>query len=247
MPIDLKIKQIKFPSFPKGIGQRGALEEFKKQLPDILKKINEDLLLIVDNGLKAPELTDPIKEILDPLKDFFQKVQDLPDSEIKTLLQQQVRIFILILNNRLEHITAKEQKESFTTLLTKINMTIGVVPELNEKIELPSSTYLPQKFSESKGKWEKMVYKSPGRDSKSEPVDFFIRKEDNVQISSVRRQLIAIDANPKNKNEALSYAHADFYEVGDLQADHIQPSDQIIQRQQEMLQAMSIDPIFCHS
>lgn len=56
--------------------------------------------------------------------------------------------------------------------------------------------------------------------------------------------MINTDGDPKNPGEAFSYADGDFYDTGNLHADHLQPADSILFRQLEMIMAMNIDQLF---
>lgn len=205
MPIELNIKKIHFPDVPNGIGKDRVVRELMGLLPSIFDKINEDLLLIVEKGLTPDVFANPSEELFKPLDGFFNRVQNLPNSKIKSELQKHIRIFVLVLRNRLEQVS-KEIKADLEMALNTISGAIGIVPSLNDTVTLPPENYLPKQFKKSKEQWEKILYISPSRQSKENPVDFFTRGDEEGQISSVRRYLIFIDKNPHLHNSMLRTA-----------------------------------------
>lgn len=246
MPKPLRIDQISrsFPKFIPGIGQNRLLRELADSLESKwINEINEDLIAIVEPDLTEKTFSNLVVSVLKPLRRFFEYVKQLPTSNVKLDLEKYVRFYALVIGNRLKSLNLDDQ-ERVQELLNDILQEMGVVPRLNKTIRLPDGRHLPAKLNETKHKWSKIVYKTPSRYSKEEPVYFFEKHDEEGTISSARRHLIALEKHTKVKGEALSFADADFYMLGDLQADHLQPSDNIIARQKECVQAMNIDPIF---
>lgn len=125
-----------------------------------------------------------------------------------------------------------------------LNLTTIDIPELNQDTPLPLPDFLPADVETSKERWKKEAWNNPSRQSREQPIKSFKRKDNAGDIASVRRHLIAQDIDSKKHQEALSYADGDFYDVGNLQADHLQPSESILKRQLEMIHAMNLDPLF---
>jgi hypothetical protein len=245
MPIELKIKQIVFPELPKtSLGINRVIREFSSKQQDYLEYIATDLSNIIKHGIGSDIIQNPELEILNPLRTFFNAIQSLPRSDIKETLQQQFRYIALSIQLRLNQIADQNFKIQFESFLKDVSGTIGTVSLLNDTVPVPATDFLPPDFENSKIKWKDIIIESPDRDS----IRFFTIKQEveqkEIKIASVRMHLISLDSNATNPNEALSYADADIYSVGDLQADHLQPSEQIIERQLEMLEAMNIDPEF---
>jgi hypothetical protein len=245
MPIELAIKKILFPEIPKtGFGVDRVIKEFSSKQQELLELIATDLSAIVSHGIGRPTCENPEQEILNPLRAFFNSVQNLPDYEIKETLQQQLRYFALTLQLRLSQITDDNAKVQLENFLQEVAKAVGIVPRLNDRIPLPEKDFLPPDFENSKKTWKDTLMESPSRGS----IRFFTIKrtvnQKEIEIASVRLYLLSLDVNARNQNEALSYVDADIFLIGDLQADHLQPSEKIIKRQQEMLEAMGIDPEF---
>lgn len=149
----------------------------------------------------------------------------------------------------MEQINDEPLKGEFLLLLKEIGDSIGTVPILNDNVPLPNREFLPPQFETSKMEWQNTIFKLPSRkSSEGESLRFFIIStmagDKKVEVASVRYHLISLDANANDESEAISYTDADIYAIGDLQADHLQASEQIVARQQEMLMAMNVDPLF---
>lgn len=243
MPLNLKIDTISIPTIPDKIGKQTALKALEEQLLDYLKILRADWQEIVKQGLKTSSITNPQVSLFNPFQLLFDKIQQLPNCYTKKVLEQQLRIGLLIINNRIADLS-ELAKQAFVVMRDTITNAIGTVPTLNASVPLPDEEHLPKQYTKSKLIWVTKAYQDPSRNSANEPLDFFVRGDDLGQISSVRRHLLCLDINTKNDKEALSYEDADFYAIGDLQADHLQPSENIIERQQELVLAMNIDPLF---
>lgn len=233
----LNITTLRLPEISPGLTTDRDLRELKKKLPDLLEKIDEDIIKIVNTQ-------GGIKDIFKSLQFFINQVETIPNSDVKEALLQKIRLLALVISSRLKNIP-KKSLDNLKMLFEKIKKTYGQVPVLNTTLELPAKDFLPPRFEQSKKSWKDIAYLNPSRTSKEYPIDFFSFRDDTqASVSSIRLYLISLDSSEKNPREALSYADAGFYELGDLQADHLQPSEQIISRQKEMIDAMNMDPLF---
>lgn len=245
MPITLEISKISLPRIsPMALKRVVWMQAFKEEdLPFIKKLLQADLNNLVANwaALTPAEL---LTDVLKPLQDFFMDTQALPWPSVKAELNVYMRIFALVIKNRLAGLTA-DITAQLTVLLDEMIRVIGQVPVPNVEVKLPDE--LPAQFKKSAERWQKKLYKDPGRSSVTEPLSFITKFGiDGVKRACVRKHLIKIDLNPAAPLEALSYADAAFYRHGDLHADHLQSSEQIVERQKEMILAMNIDPLFAN-
>lgn len=232
----LEISNINYDIFkiPDFFGRHVALDNLKTKLTDA---IQQDISFIVKDG-PPKSLTDTEK----PLKKLFDRVKTLPESKQKEDIFQQFRFLNLVLNNRLIAYSNSDAGILSKTL-DDIKEVVGVVPVLNPVVKLPDKEFLPKNyFTQTMEKWSKIYWKDPGRYMKKEKLSFFEYKEGHT--TSVRAHLLALEKTSEHPDFFLSYADADFYHYGNLQADHLQPSEQIVARQKELIFSMNIDPIF---
>jgi len=190
---------------------------------------------------------------------FSQNIMDLPESEKKEEIKQQLRFLLLAINNRKEKFTTPEQKQNFIHLYTSITQLIGAVPRLNDDIypiKLPDDEFLPTGFFKrwnidkkiTPERWAAIKWEDPSRNSSE--IEFFTKEiidEDDQKhdIASVRLHLIDQEGcDGADGTEALSFSDLDYCPVGDLVADHMQPSEDLLYRQLELIKAMNLDPIF---
>ena len=222
-----------FEKIPQGIGQQRTLRELEEQ---VTIAIMDDLHEIVEHDLKEINIT----SFIETLQQLCENIRNIPSLISKTHLNQQLRFLILVIKNRQEEISLPEE---LLSKLEEISQLIGNVPGLNKEIELPAQPFLPRNFTKTVKKWERIIWKYPSRESREEKLEFFSYRSTDHRMASVRLHLIALDQDSK-KEEALSYADADFYHIGNLQADHLQSSEDIVKRQMELVAAMNIDPLF---
>lgn len=245
MKIDLEIIRIALPAIPPGSLRRMILmQKFEKEkLSIIITCLHNDLEKIKSCWSLSSD-AELLEDVLKPLQYFFVDIQQLPAHNVKSILNKYVRIFRLVIINRLDSLLP-DTRIQFNKFIKEVDSLIGQVPRLNSDIPLPDRLFLPEKFDKTSRKWSKMPYENPGRSSSTEPIDFFKRGDKGLpQIASVRNHLIAFDYNPRHVGEALSYADAAFYRHGDLHADHLQSAESLIERQKEMILAMNVDPLF---
>ncbi len=228
-------------------GKEKAIRALREQIDRQLKSIVEEVVgLPVELGKFSNELPSEIAiQLIQTSRHFLQQVIKLPAMEEKNALEQQMRFIALILSNRINQFP-KVLHGVVNTLLREISQTVGKVPVLNESVPLPEQDFLPVKYDDSVKHWQTTVYRDPGRDKKDK-VAFFSRQDDLGQIASVRRQLLVESMNSRNQAEAFSFAESDYYAMGDLQVNHLQPSEEIIERQLELIMAMNIDSLFCEA
>lgn len=228
----LQIKSVlPFGEIPERIGRQRILRKLEEK---VTTAIMNDIQKIVTEGLAEIESASFIK-ILQQLR---REIQSLPISMAKSNLSQPLRFLVLVIKNRFE------QSEQVQETLKQITQDFGNVPELNSEIMLPAPQFLPRNFENTIKKWGRIIWKNPSRESREERLEFFSQRGVGHRTASVRLHLIALDEDAQEKKEALSYAEADFYHIGNLQADHLQPSEDIVKRQMELVAAMNIDPIF---
>jgi len=182
------------------------------------------------------------------LKNIFENAQGLPDGILeKESIFGLIRILILVIENRIDSYQ-EPLKGQLSQQVNSIKGTIGEVPVLNATLPLPDENFLPTQYIKSSQEWSHTRWDSPSRGSKSETLIFF--KKFGEQTSAVRSHLFDYENKkiPRGSDDQveayLSYADAECYVKGDLQADHMQPSEQIVARQQELILAMNIDPLF---
>ena len=223
-----------FDTISPRIGKQRQLEALKSR---ILPAIQQDIASIVRDELGEFD----ILAMMDYLNQLFQAIQALPRSMVRSDLEQQVRFFVLVVRNRLDD---SDGMVPLRQLCENISRVFGFVPELNADVPLPDAQFLPTQFATSVTEWANIIWQNPGRNSVDERIHFFGRRTSTIRKDSVRLHLLELDRNPANSEEALSYADADFYNLGDLQVDHLQPSDDIIHRQLELIAAMNIYSIF---
>jgi hypothetical protein len=223
-----------FVEIPPRIGKQRILKSLEEQVTEAIK---HDTLEIIKKGLA--EINSVL--LVEILQQLHQAIQGLPDSITKSNLSQQLRFLMLVIQNRLEQI---HSPETLPEILEQITQDIGSVPELNIEIPLPAQAFLPRNFEKTVRTWERIIWQHPSRESRGERLEFFLQRGVDYKAASVRLHLISLDKDSQRHDEALSYAEADFYQVGNLQADHLQPSEDIIKRQMELVEAMNLDPIF---
>ena len=76
--------------------------------------------------------------------------------------------------------------------------------------------------------WDKTIWKEPSRKTGTkEKLEFFSTTKDRKKVASVRLYLFSQDLYEyQDEKEGLSYADGNFYARGDLQADHLQSSEE---------------------
>ncbi|MBS0359108.1 MAG: hypothetical protein JSS53_07555 [Proteobacteria bacterium] len=228
-------------------GKEKVIRGLREQIDSQLKSIVEEVVGLPEELEKFSDKLPPevITQLIESSRHFFQQVINLPAMEERNALEQQVRLIALILGNRIHQFPAVFH-DAVDDLLQEISQAVGKVPALNEQVPLPEQDFLPIKYQESSKNWQTVIYRDPGRDKK-DSVSFFSKQDHLGQISSVRRQLLVETMNSRNPEEAFSFAESDYYAMGDLQVDHLQPSEEIIERQLELIMAMNIDPLFCEA
>src|SRR3989338_7298333 len=222
-----------FEDIPLWLGKSRALMALQTRVVPI---IQEDIRSVVDAGLKEFESA----EMIQALQQLGQAIHGLPQSIVRSSLEQQMRFFVLVVQNRLDD---AEEPAPLRDKCAEMIRVFGAVPVLNETVPLPALEFLPSQYVDSAARWATIIWKNPSRDAAKEKIGFFDKRQADGRIASVRLHLIDLDGDDRETGEALSYADADFYAIGNLQADHLQPSENIIYRQLELITAMNIDPI----
>jgi hypothetical protein len=232
-----KLSQIKsvlpFREIPNIIGRQRILKELEEKAATA---IMSDIQKIVAEGLTEIEPA----SFIDTLQQLHQEIQGLPFSTTKSNLSQSLRFLVLVIEKRLNQL---EVPEHLRAQCEQISNIIGHVPVLNAVVPLPDSEFLPSQFQQSAFSWGKIIWRNPSRESREEKLEFFTRSKAGHKIASVRLYLTHLDQDVR-ETEALSYAEADFFDIGNLQADHLQPSEHIVKRQMELVAAMNLDPFF---
>lgn len=204
------------------------------------EKLFKEILIDIGNDIDFD-----VKKLTKKLNEIFEVTQKLPNNENNFFLKLQLKCFSHILSNKkfLESNKNKELKK----ICEKIDKNYGKIPTKLNKINLPKEQYLPPGLSKgtTQKKWAKNIYDNPCRkESGDNAIYFFTVKYDDHQFASVRVDLIEDDINLDNEEEALCYAECDFYKTSILQADHLQSSSSIINRQKEMIYLMNVNEEF---
>ena len=227
-------KKLKHPK----IGSNKLLDT---AVQECVSKIADDLTYLTKNGLDPLHVeadTAAFKQFVDFLVLYF------PASSQKQALYQVCRQLACVMKLRVDTLGDKEHLIADT--LNVIDSKIGVVPSLNSVVTQPDEKFLPPQYQTSVKRWSKEAWKNPTRDKsgKGEKIQFYTREANGHQYASVRLHLIEQDKSISPEGESLSYCDADFFAHGDLQADHLQPSSNILERQQELIAMMNIDPLY---
>lgn len=232
-----ELSQIKsvlpFREIPNGIGRQRILRALEE---GVTTAIMNDIQEILAKGLGEMELA----SFIETLQGLHKAIQDLSISATKSTLSQLLRFLLLVIENRLDQLKSPSE---VGILCEQISRIIGHVPILNAVVVLPDPRFLPVQYQTSILSWADTIWKNPSRESREEKLEFFTRREAGYKMASVRLHLMDLDQEP-NTTEALSYSEADFCDIGNLQADHLQPSEHIVKRQMELVAAMNLDPLF---
>lgn len=238
MPLQLREYEFNIPR--PGIGQARALAS-NPEIHAAIQAIKHDIFLLVDAHFEFTEET--INLLLASLTSLRVNILRLPPrSTSYEQLSQQLRFLVLVLKNRFDFLSLNDRGKLNDILIT-LSQNIGIIPELNSGVRLPDPEFMPPNYQKTVKKWAAIPWTNPKRgvlSKEAERLYFF----DKDNAPSVRAHLQKIDQNKKYPEEALSYVDADFFEMGDLHADHFQPSEDIIARQQELVAAMNLDPLF---
>ncbi len=135
--------------------------EDKVKKKENVRLFDHDIRNIVDSDLVSEKVVDAKIEIVDPLLNFSILVNSIPDSGVKNLLSQYIRIFVLVISNRVENLTLGQQAP-VKDLIIELTKNFGAVPELNEKVILPNDNFLPARLvSSTLRDWKQELWASP--------------------------------------------------------------------------------------
>jgi len=206
-----------------------------------LPKVDKDLKAVAQNGLDLATIEVDIAAF----EDFVDALaQDFPDSSQKQTLFRACRQLACSIELRANTLGGKQALVTFK--LRSIAAKIGTVPLLNDTVAQPDAKFLPPQYQASITRWNQEPWKTPARSKGdgSEKVSFYTKMIGGSKYASVRLHLIDLDRNISPEGESLSYGDADFFAHGDLQADHLQPSEHLLERQLELIAMMNADPLF---
>jgi hypothetical protein len=242
-----------------GIGRDRDLRSNREWFLKVNQNLLKDAHDIISDG--ASFTINMNEQIIAPLSSLLDEVKKIPKCGYQYEIYRNFRLLVFSIKRTCLRNNVKSSPD-LETFLSEINAIIGELPQLNDTVPLPPPKYLPVEFEKSCEKWSQLAWTAPSRSSKPEALYFFSRQERSSRSCSVRAHLLEIDqAEPErimpqptassssshqkpNEQEALSYGQADFFEAGDLQADHCMPSKAIVDRQQELISAMNLDPQF---
>ncbi|MCR9193022.1 MAG: hypothetical protein NXI01_10345 [Gammaproteobacteria bacterium] len=170
--------------------------------------------------------------------------------------KQLLRYLIFLLDKYEDRIvsssSSRQDEMRLRNDMKHISKEIGVVPRLNCHVELPSSEFLPKNFTKTVGKWKGIPCLNPSRGARTiENGKITFLSRDDSGLSSVRAALKA-DADTVSGGNVISGANTyylnlsdcEYYQLGQLHADHFLPSAQLIERLKEMVEMMNYDPGF---
>ena len=237
---NIKLSELK-ETAGKSIGRNKEYKNFFEKNKESFKIALKELSEITDAQI-----------ILDfKVIDFFSQLQllipKIDNAELSSFLEIQIKCFSLILKELQEDI--EELPLDLSEFISVIDKNFDEIPSELNKINLPRNEFLPpsSQTGASQEKWSTKI-------STGEKIGFFEQKikvdeggeKKTKSVASTRLELFSNDINLKNTQEALCYAECDFYELGNLHADHLQPASNIRVRQLEMIYAMNVNSKFCH-
>ncbi len=220
-----------------------------------LKLITPDLRVGDNQARRLGQLLERIK--------YYQSTGAEP-SETYNFFKR-VRLFALVLKNRPNPDPNVHQQEK--ALLDEISALIGQVPRPNAMVSLPTGKNNWPQYK-TIGNWARTPYIEPKR--KKGEIDFFTNyrtkkagvreellteSEEQDTISFYKKEGIlehfqagearAIGTDLTTaETRYMGYTDAEFLPSNELDVDHLQPSEDILARQKELVEAMNVDSLF---
>ncbi len=213
---------------------------------------------IKSEDYSALERSSP-EELADALKKITTILPRLNSSSQKEV-EKSLRCFVFLLERHYPNIvlTAAASSSSYIDPLQQAMKSIsensGFAPFLLNDIELPEPHFLPPDIEKTITRWKTIPCPNPRRTAKTiqeGKIDFIKRGGK----SSVRLQLEANAATssssvavPISSEETetfyLNLIEFEYYKLGLMHADHLLPSESMINRLKEMIEIMNYDPSF---
>ena len=234
-----------------------AIEDSRLRKDKIIAKMLQDLNLISQliktQDFTRLELPSP-QDLAARLKELFGlrlKIGKKVDSEqAKRLLR---RYLFLIERHISDLYPAAHNSLAELTILRKaiqdISNVIGKIPYLKSQPILPEQVFLPTEMLQTKLKWQKQFCANPRRGTAASRQEVhFIQRGNTISVRSeleqraVEHKINYIDIG--NGRLFLNLIDFDYYHLGLMHADHLQPSVSLIERLKEMIVAMNDDPGF---
>lgn len=224
----------------------------------LLSDLNKISEAIKSKDYSALEGSSP-EELADALKKITTILPRLNSSSQKEV-EKSLRCFVFLLERHYPNIvlTAAASSSSYIDPLQQtmknISKSFGLAPVLLSDIELPDRGFRPLNFDVTVERWKTIPCPNPRRTAKTiqeGKIDFI--KYDGK--SSVRLQLEANAVTssssvpvPISSGETetfyLNLIDFEYYKLGLMHADHLLPSESMINRLKEMIEIMNYDPSF---
>lgn len=199
------------------------------------------------------------EEFADALRKIIEILPRLSSSNQKEV-EKSLRCFVFLLERHYPNIvlTAAASSSSYINPLQQtmenISEKFGFAPVLFGDIELPEQPFLPPDIERTITRWKTIPCPNPKRTAKTiqEGKIDFIKHNSK---SSVRLQLEANAAtssssvsvpisSEKTETFYLNLIEFEYYKLGLMHADHLLPSESMINRLKEMIEIMNYDPSF---
>lgn len=224
----------------------------------LLSDLNTISEAIKKKDYSAVERSSP-QELADALVEITKILPRLNSSSQKEV-EKSLRCFVFLLTRHYSNIvlTTAASSSSYIDplqqIMENISKNFGSAPVLLSDIELPDHRFLPPNIKSTVTRWKTKSCSNPRRTAKTiddGKVDFI--KRDGK--SSVRLQLEANAVTssssvpvPISSGETetfyLNLIDFEFYKLGLLHADHLLPSESMINRLKEMIEIMNYDSDF---
>ncbi|MCR9192773.1 MAG: hypothetical protein NXI01_08980 [Gammaproteobacteria bacterium] len=181
----------------------------------------------------AAELTTAIKRI--------RALSEMLSKKELSRVRQLLKHFIFLLDKYevqiLSSSSTRLDKKALRDTMRGISEDIGVVPRLKSHPELPLPQFLPKKHVSTVKKWKRVACPNPSRSAKTiEGGKITFLSRDDSETSSVRAALkAAADTVSSAKVQLgpnthyLNLSDCEYYQLGQLHADHFLPSAQLIE------------------
>lgn len=224
----------------------------------LLSDLNTISEAIKKKDYSAVERSSP-QELADALVEITKILPRLNSSSQKEV-EKSLRCFVFLLTRHYSNIVLTTAASSSSYIdplqqaMKSISENFGFAPVLLSDIELPEQRFLPPDIEKTITHWKTIPCPNPRRTAKKiqeGKIDFIKRGGK----SSVRLQLEAKAATsassvavPISSGETetfyLNLIDFEFYKLGLLHADHLLPSESMINRLKEMIEIMNYDPDF---